>query len=361
MLDGLSVGLSLDGIEVFYEGKWVSPKRLPPRWCFQVESDIGKRKLTLGNKQGKFTVQVNPVGWLSNQNVTGSNNAHWLLKQVFKRLIQMNILRMSADARARFDEGQYDIHQMAFNKYLECGDRDKGEVFDTLKTILGGTASHMKHECGESSHLYSGPGFISKTRTIALTFYDKTLEMASKKKKNLCRVLPMTEELRTKMRCEVTVKYGYFSKSKRRMSAWIGKDWDAEAEAIIAYGLQRFRIDYLLSCPNVFAPDYTASWKPQHKLLFKSWLEGSALDKNQRGVLLRFYGFDAELNVKAHRNTLWTLRRTMDGSLPRLSELTGVDHFPGKDLCAPLLPMNKHLCLGTDRKTLRQIAKACKS
>lgn len=366
MLDGIHIGLDPDGIRVLCNERWMAPKDIPKNTpdrsnCFNVKSLTSEHKLSIGFKKDKLTFKMNPTSFLSGQNVSGSNNAHQLVVQTMQRLEQQGIIQFSPAAKQRVKEGHYDIHQMAFNKYLELGNRPKMEVFDLLKTIYGGVCSHIAFILNESYHMYSGTGFIVTNRSLALTVYDKELEIASKKRKYAGQVLPDLPQLRTKMRCEVTVKYSYFSKSKRRMSWWIGKDWDAEAADIIAAGLERFRVDYLLGCPNVFESDYTASWKPKHKNLFKSWQAGSALSKNQRGTLLRFYGFDAELNVTAHRNTLWTLRRTMDGSPPRVSELTGIDHFPGKDLCAPLLPFNSHLCLGADTKTLRDIAERCRT
>lgn len=350
MLDGIIVGFSPESIRVYYRNRWVKPAAIDN--CFHVEHPDTGRKLTLGFKNGKFILKVNPVGWLTGQNFFGTNNAHLLVISVLKTLIKNRDLRIQKDVWQSVLAGEYDIHQMAYNMYLRVDDHSKLELTDYLKTVFGGVASHLSHKLGQQFFLYSGAGFILKTRTQTLTVYDKVVEQQVKSK-----VVPgnISSLLQDQLRVESTVKYGYFSKSKRRMSSWIKTDWDRAARKLILDTVGVFNLEYLATCPNVFAPNYTSAWSDRDKALFKLWLSGVDIPSRDSGRLRRVRGFSTQFSVDAHKNTLHTLSRRRKSTVAAFT----TQALPGLVLLQSILPIKDHLSVVATPEILSCIAKKC--
>jgi hypothetical protein len=333
---------------VRHHDTWIKPSALEP--CIQVEHPTTGRKLTLGFKNGKFILKANPISWLTGQNFFGTNNAHLLVMQVLRELLSLNLLRVQRPTLQRWSRGEYDIHQMAFNMYLRVDEADKLLVADYLKTIFGGVASHMDHRLGQQYMLYSGSGFIIKTKTQTLCVYDKIVEQVQKGFKLPARIRDL---LLHHLRVESTIKYGYFTASRRRMSAWLTCDWDKEARRIIQTTVDLFNLDYLASCPNVFDPRYASSWTAYDKDLFASWLSGKDLSARHINKLKRLYGFVGSFPPNAHANTLHTLTRSK-------RPLTSSNlKFPGHVLLASILPTSRHLTVLAPPKLLANIDEKC--
>jgi hypothetical protein len=357
MLDGVIIGLPVDGIKVLYKDKYVSPRFIETYQIY--ESPVGGSKMTIGIKKGKLVIKGNPVSWLTAQNVHGSNNAWALVLALLANLKELRILKIEDSAWNSLKEGNFDIHQLAFNKYLRVVREDKSVVMDLLKSIFGSLASNTSTQTDMRWIMYTGLGMIINNRTVNLTMYDKREQLARKAPDFDSDLVPDLDFLHDLIRVEVTVKYGYFSTKKRRMSWWRNKDWDEIANDLLVKTLKDFGVDYVIRCPNIYDPNYIANWRPQDRKLFESWLRHGALSKLDAGKLRRRYAFNAGINERGHRNILWALSRPKSLREPVVVDLVNTTRFPGKDILSSIYPLADNLTTGASTKTLRLIDKAC--
>lgn len=357
MLDGVIIGLPIKGIKVRCDGKYVPPPYIERYQIF--ESPNGGSSATIGLKKGKLVIKANPVSWLTAQNVHGSNNAWDLTLALLANFKETGILKIEDATWKSIQEGHFDIHQLAFNKYLRVNGEDKSVVMDLLKSIFGGLSSNNCTHSDMRWIMYTGPGMIINNRTVNLTMYDKREQLARKAPDFVSDLVPDLDFLHDLIRVEVTVKYGYFSTKKRRMSWWRNKDWDVVANDLLVKTLKDFGVDYVIRCPNIYAPNFTANWRPQDQALFASWLRHGTLSKPDVGKLLRRYEFNAGISERGHRNILWTLARPKSVREPITVDIANTTRFPGKTILSAIYPLADNLTTGASRKTLRLIDKAC--
>lgn len=363
MLDGIKIAVPSGGIRVFCPKteKFIKVDALD--YTVYVVHPETKMTLTLekNSADNKLSIKANPVSWLSGQNIAGSNDLHGLVLRVLKELVRLGRIEVSPEARADCEAGEIYIHSLAFNMYLVTDTTDKLPSMDLFKTIKGGIVSTDNPKLDTRVFLYHGIGFCLNNKSKSLTVYDKLeeLKIHKSKKQDVSYFKSGLSWLEGMLRLEATLRSNYFSRQSRMLKWWRGKDMDKVVKDILLKELQFHKVEYLMQCPNVFARDYTAKWKSQDRLLFNLWLKGKVLEAKDRRRLWNLYGFDAELNVTAYRNTLWTLLRPESVTKPMRVDLSEATVFPGHAIFAPLLPLERHLKVGVDPKILRQIDKSC--
>ena len=363
MLDGIKIAIPSNGVRVFCPKtkRFIKVDKLD--YTIYVVNPATEKTLTLekNSADNKLSIKGNPVSWMSGQNIAGSNDVYELVTRVLKELVRLGRIKLSPEARLLCELGEIFIHSLAFNMYLITDTTDKLPRMDLFKTIKAGIVSTDNPKLDTRVFLYHGAGLCLNNKSKSLTIYDKQKELKvhKSKKQDTSYFTDGLSWLDGALRIEVTLRSNYFSRQSRMLKWWKGKDMDEVAKTILLKELLFHKVEYLMQCPNVFARDYTAEWKPQDRLLFKRWLKGEVLEAKDRRRLLNLYEFDAELNVTAYRNTLWTLLRPESVTQPMRVDLSEATVFPGHAIFAPLLPLERHLRVGVDPKTLRQINKSC--
>lgn len=356
MLDGVILGLSPDGIKVQTKTGLVLATKLDE--LVKIENPRGGSSLIIGFKQDKLIVKGNPVSWLTNQNIFGSNNAWDLCIALFRDLREQKIMLFKREAWDNVLAGNYDIHQFAFNTYVDAGP-NKFAMMDLIKSICGSLSSNADQESEMRWMMYPGPGMIVNNRSVNLTIYDKQEQMRIKYPGWRHELIPDLDVLENYLRVEATIKYSWFSKKKRRMSSWRGKDWDAEARTIIGDAITLFGLNYIMRCPNVFAPNFGDDWRSKDKRLLDDWRKGKKLSKPQVSLLRRMYEVDTSISLNGHRNILWLLARPDSVTRPVTVDIANTRTFPGTELLAPIHPMHSRFVVGASQKLLRRVDRAC--
>lgn len=357
MLDGVILGLEATGVLVNIGGRSMRVRELDE--VHVIESPHGGSSITIGQNKGKLIIKGNPINWLTAQNVFGTNNVYGLCTAFLSDLKAQKIIRFKKETWDQIVEGAYDIHQLAFNKYLKLEAAYKFPVMDLLKHTFGGIASNVKLLNDMRWMLYQGTGVIVNNRSVNLTIYDK-LELIKQKHPDWSNPLvPSLDRLEDLMRVEVTVKYSWFSACKRRMSWWRNRDCDAEAHRILTKTLCFFGFDYIMACPNVFADDYGKDWSKRDRELLAMWHKGHTMTRPDAGRLWRRYRFNATISVTGHKNILWTLSKPANVALPTLVDIRRAKSFSGKELLSVIHPITDFLVVGASKQQLRLINKAC--
>jgi hypothetical protein len=356
MLDGVILGLSPDGIRIQRNETYVKASRLEE--VLKIENPRGGSSLTIGFNQDKVIVKANPVSWLSCQNIFGSNHAWNLCIALLKDLKKSGVMRFDEAAWSKVLEGEYDIHQLAFNTYVNAGP-NKFAMMDLIKSIYGSVASNTRLDSNLRWFMYPGHGMIVNNRSLNLTIYDKVEQMEAKHPNWTHELIPDLSILNNYLRVEATVKYSWFSKQKRRMSYWRDADWDKDAKTLITKALETFGFNYVMNCPNVFAPDFAKRWSDRDKALLAGWRKDQALPQKEASRLFRRHGFNPNISLKGHRNILWALARPDSVTRPVTVDIANTRTFPGTELLAPIYPMQAHFVDGASQKLLRRVDRAC--
>lgn len=356
MLDGVNIGLSPKGIRIRNGEVFVNASRLEE--VLKIENPRGGSSLTIGYSQEKVIIKANPVSWLSCQNIFGSNHAWDLCIAMLRDLRKLGIMRFDETAWNNVLEGEYDIHQLAFNTYVDAGP-NKFAMMDLIKSIYGSVASNTRLDSNLRWFMYPGHGMIVNNRSLNLTIYDKVEQMKAKNPEWTHELIPDLSVLRNYLRVEATVKYSWFSKQKRRMRYWREVNWDNEARTLITKALEAFGFNYIMSCPNVFAPDFAKRWSERDKALLDGWRQGQILPQKEASRLLRRHGFNPNISLKGHRNILWALARPDSVARPVTVDIANTRTFPGNEILAPIYPMQAHFVDGASQKLLRRVDRAC--
>jgi hypothetical protein len=169
----------------------------------------------------------------------------------------------------------------------------------------------------------------------------------------------VVENLRHHLRIEFTVKYNWFG-TNRSVANWKDVDWTLKQRELFHKFLGRhFHLDYVMSCPNVYADNYTEGWTRGDRRAFASWQRGTQPDSRVTQRLYKRHGFDATLSLDGHRNLLWNLLRPNCLRVPSDVDLRKVRSTVGHRLFEQHLPLIDQLTAGANTLLLRKIDGLC--
>ncbi len=358
MQDRLVLGIPrLGHTRVRLADKWYKLEDVPDKAVLL--SPCGGSALTLSCKDSVTVMRCNPVGWLTGQNWVGPNNAYAMTHRVLDALVEQDLVKWSPQVREAISNDEVNFHELAFAQYADLGTHLE-RFSDLLKSCYGAVAQHLNPKHPVHIHLFQGPGLILRDRVSTLTMYSKYLKTFEEDPRYSHHIVDtLAESLRTHMRIETTVKYNWFAK-RRSLAAWRNADWDTvQAELFQNFLGDRFYLDYITRCPNVFTPNYASGWPKADRKLFSEWQAGRIPDARAiRRMKLR-HGFNAGLSFVGHKNLLWTLFRPDCVRVPTRVDLSDVRTTVGHKLFAQHAPLIDQLTSGANPRIMRKINGLC--
>lgn len=311
----------------------------------------------------RLVVRANPIGWLTGQNWFGPSDVHWMAEQFCARLEEYGCVQWGRTATKLIAAHKVHLHELAFAKYLPLG-QHKTMFANQLKLLLGSVCSHIEGRNSFSVHLYKGDGFIVRTPSVSLTMYDKHTKHAAEAVGWSHPVVDVDAmaTVSGSLRVESTVKYSYFSDAQRSLSDWVGVDWCAAETSLFRECVnERFRVAYLMRCPNVFADGLTSSWTGPDRALYDAWLENVPIPARSIARLRRKYGFDASISTQGYVNALWSLLRPTaeQDEEDHRAEVSAANRFPGIKFFAKFDDLPGTLIDGATARVQRKLHDMC--
>lgn len=358
MQDRLVLGIPRVGrISVKLAGVWKFLDTIPDRAV--ITSPCGGSAVTLNIIDNTVVLRGNPIGWLTGQNWIGTNDAYALTHRLLSALSENELVRWGRETTQAIDSDELNWHELAFAQYIDLG-KDIDAFTDLLKSSYGAIAQHINPRHPISLHLYPGNGFILRNATTSLTGYNKYQKTFNENPSYSHRLVdPIAESLEHSLRIEATLKYNWFGK-KRCLQHWRNNDWTATQTQVFEEFLgRRFHLEYVLSCPNVYADDYTRDWTPADARAFAFWKTGKVPDARTLRRLYSRHGFDGALSLEGHRNLLWTMLRPRSLHVPAQTDLRNVKTTVGHKLFARHQPLTEKLNAGANDKMLARADRLC--
>lgn len=360
MQDRLVMGLARKpNVRVRVKGQMVRLCDLPE--CRAViASPFQGSSVMIGIVDDRIIVRGNPIGFLTNQNWIGTNDAYALSHRLLEALEEFQLVDWGRELRTLIAADRINFHELAFAMYVDCG-RLQNKLTDLLKSTYGAISQHINPKHPIDVHLYHGPGLILRTASASLTIYDKYTKTYKDNPNWKHKVVTdaHTTALQQSLRIECTVKYNWFG-LRREFSHWRNADWDGIEHDLFADFLgKRFHLEYVMRCPNVWDPSFTARWSPKDREAFALWMKNQPIDARTARRLYQRHGFDCGLSVDGHRNLAWTMLRPDCLRVPHNFDPRNVTTTPGAKLLAQFSPLVAKLHPGADDKTLQRIDKLC--